>query len=106
MINSRNIQFTASPKNIFDETTCQRMVAARLDLPITQKLLSEKFLVNHSTLLGRSTSTEWYDLFINLSQIHYFYFYLGDDFVSNSDLKTACMILQKQIECINGNKET
>jgi hypothetical protein len=33
------------------------------------------------------------------------YFYLEEDFVSDSDLLIACTILQKQIDHIQGNKE-
>lgn len=33
------------PKNRYDESILTRMVAARLDLPITQKLLNEKFAI-------------------------------------------------------------
>jgi len=31
--------------------------------------------------------------------------YLEDDFVSDCDLFVACVILQKQIDYINGNKD-
>jgi hypothetical protein len=31
--------------------------------------------------------------------------FVEDDFVSDSDLHMACLILQKQIECIDGKKE-
>ena len=34
-----------------------------------------------------------------------FEFYLDDDFVSECDLYVACLILQKQIEHIDGKKE-
>ncbi|CAF3641548.1 unnamed protein product [Rotaria sp. Silwood1] len=88
IINKGNTQTMTMPKNIFDEHTCERMVAARLDLPVSQKLLSEKFSLS---IIRRC----WEDQ-LRLQ---------GDDFVSDNDLKIACTILQKQIECINGNKE-
>ncbi|CAF1437880.1 unnamed protein product [Rotaria sp. Silwood1] len=88
IINNGNIQTMTTPKNIFDEHTCGRMVAARLDLPISQKLLSQNFSLS---IIRRC----WEDQ-LRLK---------GDDFVSDNDLKIACTILQKQIECINGNKE-
>ncbi len=34
-----------------------------------------------------------------------FIFVLDDDFIDECDLFVACMILQKQIECIDGKKE-
>lgn len=33
------------------------------------------------------------------------YIYLDDDFASDCDLFIACVILQKQIDHINGNKD-
>jgi hypothetical protein len=35
----------------------------------------------------------------------FFIFVIGKDFVSDCDLLMACIIIQKQIEYINGNKE-
>lgn len=33
------------------------------------------------------------------------FLFVKEDFVGDTDLYMACLILQKQIECINGNKE-
>ncbi|UJR30930.1 hypothetical protein I4U23_018442 [Adineta vaga] len=70
-----------------DESTLSRLVAARLDLPISQTLLGEFKL----SIIKRC----WED---QLRLKH-------DDFVSDSDLRMACTILQKQISCIDGKKE-
>ncbi|CAF1059085.1 unnamed protein product [Adineta steineri] len=71
-----------------DENTLSRLVAARLDLPISQHLLSQNFKLS---VIKRC----WEDQ-LRLKQ---------DDFVSDTDLLIACIILQKQIIHINGNKE-
>ncbi|CAF1118142.1 unnamed protein product [Rotaria sordida] len=71
-----------------DESTLSRLVAARLDLPISQSLLNKNFKLS---IIKRC----WEDQ-LRLKQ---------DDFVSDSDLHVACIILQKQIEHIDGKKE-
>lgn len=71
-----------------DESTLSRLVAARLDLPISQRLLSLNFKLS---IIKRC----WED---QLRLKH-------DDFVSECDLFLACTILQKQIEHIDGKKE-
>ncbi|CAF2499447.1 unnamed protein product [Rotaria sp. Silwood2] len=71
-----------------DESTLSRLVAARLDLPISQSLLAKNFKLS---IIKRC----WEDQ-LRLKQ---------DDFVSDSDLHMACTILQKQIERIDGKKE-
>ncbi|CAF3665067.1 unnamed protein product [Rotaria socialis] len=71
-----------------DESTLSRLVAARLDLPISQRLLDKQFKLS---IIKRC----WED---QLRLKH-------DDFVTDSDLHTACMILQKQIAHIDGKKE-
>lgn len=71
-----------------DESTLSRLVAARLDLPISQRLLSLNFKLS---IIKRC----WED---QLRLKH-------DDFVSDCDLFIACTILQKQIEHIDGKKE-
>ncbi|CAF0969947.1 unnamed protein product [Adineta steineri] len=70
-----------------DESTLSRLVAARLDLPISQSLLKEFKL----SIIKRC----WEDQ-LRLKR---------DDFVTDSDLRMACKILQKQIEHIDGKKE-
>ncbi|CAF4085447.1 unnamed protein product [Rotaria sp. Silwood1] len=74
--------------SISDEDTLWQLVAARLDLPISQSLLSRNF---NLSIIKRC----WED---QLRLKH-------EDFVSDSDLLMACTILQKQIEYIDGNKE-
>ncbi|CAF3404171.1 unnamed protein product [Rotaria sp. Silwood1] len=71
-----------------DESTLSRLVAARLDLPISQRLSDQNFKLS---IVKRC----WED---QLTIKHY-------DFVSECDLYIACLILQKQIEHIDGKKE-
>ncbi|CAF0988621.1 unnamed protein product, partial [Rotaria sordida] len=73
---------------IADESTLSRYVAARLDLPVSQRLLDKPFKLS---IIKRC----WEDQ-LRLKQ---------DDFETDSDLLIACIILQKQIDCINGKKE-
>ncbi|CAF1264680.1 unnamed protein product [Didymodactylos carnosus] len=70
-----------------DENTLSRLVAARLDLPISQNLL-KKFKL--------SIIKRCYEDQLRLKH---------NDFVSDCDLLMACNILQKQIEHIDGKKE-
>ncbi|CAF4706377.1 unnamed protein product [Rotaria sp. Silwood1] len=79
--------FTGS-LNTQNESILSRMVAARLDLPISQRLLKENVKLS---IIKRC----WED------QLRI----KGDDFVSDADLIMACTILQKQIQCIDGKKE-
>ncbi|CAF3962783.1 unnamed protein product [Adineta steineri] len=72
---------------ITDENLLSRLVAARLDLPISQQLLNQNFKLS---IIKRC----WED---QLRLKH-------DDFVTDCDLHTACVILQKQIQYINGDK--
>ncbi|CAF3001899.1 unnamed protein product [Rotaria sp. Silwood2] len=71
-----------------DENTLSRFVAARLDLSMSQRLLDQYFKLS---IIKRC----WED---QLRIKH-------DDFVSDSDLYIACLILRKQIEHIDGKKE-
>ncbi|CAF3892703.1 unnamed protein product [Rotaria sordida] len=71
-----------------NENILSRLVAARLDLPISQRLLAQNFKLS---IIKRC----WED------QLRI----KDDDFVSDSDLITACTILQKQIQYIGGKKE-
>ncbi|CAF1122884.1 unnamed protein product [Adineta steineri] len=71
-----------------DESTLSRLVAARLDLSIPQRLLDQKFKLS---IIKRC----WEDQ-LRLKQ---------DDFESECDLYIACLIHQKQIEHIDGKKE-
>lgn len=58
-------------------------------------------------MLGGSITIETYDYsFLNpLANCWYSFFLLEDDFSDFCDLFLACIILQKQIECIDGKKE-
>ncbi|CAF3521454.1 unnamed protein product [Rotaria sordida] len=71
-----------------DDCTLSRLVAARLDLPMSQRLLDQNFKLS---IIKRC----WED------QLRI----KGTNFVSECDLYIACLILQKQIEHINGIKE-
>ncbi|CAF0754876.1 unnamed protein product [Adineta ricciae] len=70
-----------------NEALLSRLVAARLDLPITQRLISQNFKLS---IIKRC----WEDQ-LRLKR---------DDFVSDCDLYIACLVLQKQVEHIAGNK--
>ncbi|CAF4028337.1 unnamed protein product [Rotaria sp. Silwood1] len=71
-----------------DENTLSRFVAARLDLPISQSLLNRNFKLS---VIKRC----WEDQ-LRLKQ---------NDFATDCDLLIACIILQKQIDHINGRQE-
>ncbi|CAF1173065.1 unnamed protein product [Adineta steineri] len=73
---------------VSDEKTLAQMVAARLDLPISQQLLSQNFRLS---VIKRCWEEQ-----LRLKQ---------DDFTSDTDLLIACIVLQKQIIHIDGNKE-
>ncbi|CAF2615572.1 unnamed protein product [Rotaria sp. Silwood2] len=73
---------------ISDESTLSRYVAARVDLPISQRLLDQNFKLS---IIKRC----WEDQ-LRLKK---------EDFETDSDLWIACTILQKQIDFINGKKE-
>ncbi|CAF0798928.1 unnamed protein product, partial [Didymodactylos carnosus] len=79
--------FSSNLLSIPDESMLSRFVAARLDLPVSQRLL-HKFRL--------SIIKRCYEDQLRL---------MLDDFVSDSDLYMACLILQKQIEVIDGKKE-
>jgi len=83
-----NLPTTGRQLLIPDESTLSRLVAARLDLPISQRLLDQNFKLS---IIKRC----WEDQ-LRLKQ---------DDFVAEIDLYMACLILQKQIEHIDGKKE-
>ncbi|CAF1197190.1 unnamed protein product [Rotaria sp. Silwood1] len=85
-----NINVTANGGKLLirDECTLSRLVAARLDLSISQNLLDQNFKLS---IIKRC----WKD---QLRIKH-------DDFVSDCDLYIACLILRKQIEHIDGKKE-
>ncbi|CAF0949526.1 unnamed protein product [Adineta steineri] len=86
---STNVTTVSNSRQLLipDESTLSRLVAARLDLPISQSLLKEFKL----SIIKRC----WEDQ-LRLKR---------DDFLTDSDLRMACKILQKQIEHIDGKKE-
>lgn len=71
---------------IRDENTLDRLVAARLNLPISQRLLSRSF---NLSVIKRC----WEDQ-LRIKEV---------DFASEDDLHTACTILQRQITSIRGS---
>ncbi|CAF3902218.1 unnamed protein product [Rotaria sp. Silwood2] len=83
-----NVTANSGQLLIPDENTLSRLVAARLDLSMSQRLLDQYFKLS---IIKRC----WED---QLRIKH-------DDFVSDSDLYIACLILRKQIEHIDGKKE-
>ncbi|CAF1407773.1 unnamed protein product [Rotaria sordida] len=74
--------------SIPDESTLSTFVAARLDLPISRRLLDQNFKLS---IIKRC----WED------QLRI----KGDDFASDRDLYIACLIHQKQIEHIDDKKD-
>ncbi|CAF2402146.1 unnamed protein product [Rotaria sp. Silwood2] len=87
MLNT-NLTTNSSLLLIPDENTLSKLVAARLDLPMSQRLWDPNFKLS---IIKRC----WED---QLRIKH-------ADFVHEYDLYTACVILQKQIEHIDGKKE-
>ncbi|CAF0910069.1 unnamed protein product [Adineta steineri] len=84
----KNTPSIGNQLSIPDESTLSRLVAARIDLPISISLLKGNF---KASIVKRC----WEDQ-LRLKR---------DDFVSDYDLWISCTILQKQIEGINGKKE-
>jgi hypothetical protein len=77
-----------------------------LDLPISKSLLDRHFKLftikrSWEDQLELKSKLKNNLLFILYCFVHF----LGDDFVSDCDLHVACVILQKQIEYIDGEKE-
>jgi baculoviral IAP repeat-containing protein 7/8 len=85
-IQSRKKQLLVE-KNSFDKETLIRLVNARLDLPIVQRLRQQHKL----SIIKRCIESQ-----LKNHQ---------DDFASESDLIMACFILQKQIDIIQGKPE-
>lgn len=71
-----------------DDNLLSRLVAARLDLPVSQELLNKNVRLS---VIKRV----WED---QLRIKH-------DDFVADIDVHVACLILEKQIKIIDGNKD-
>jgi hypothetical protein len=92
---------------ITDEKLLSRLVAARIDLPISQRLLDQHFKLSvikrcwEDQLQFKREQTKK----IFICTLVCLYIYLEDDFISDCDLYIACLILQRQIEHINGNKD-
>lgn len=89
-----------------DEGQLDRLVAARLDLPISQMLLKKNFPLH---LLKRG----WEDQlrlkgYLRTIMILYFCFgsFLEEDFLSMADLRIACVILQKQSASIRDDPDS
>ncbi|CAF1298158.1 unnamed protein product [Adineta steineri] len=74
--------------NVSDESTLSRFVAARLDLPISQSLLSRNYKL--------SVIKRCYEDQLRIKH---------NDFSDDCDILIACMILQNQITYIGGKKE-
>jgi hypothetical protein len=88
-----------------DESTLSRFVAARLDLHISQRLLGQNYKLSiikrcfeDQLRLKRKYNSLYLIVLKTISM-------LDNDFADDCDLLMAAMILQKQIECINGKKE-
>jgi hypothetical protein len=84
-------------------------VAARLDLPVSQRLLNLSFKLSiikrcWEDQLRFKRKYKLLYLIIKKGNIS-FVSILDDDFVDDCDLLVAAIILQKQIEYIDGKKE-
>ncbi|CAF0849178.1 unnamed protein product [Rotaria sp. Silwood1] len=87
-IPNTNLTTKSQQISTLDDRTLSRLVADRLDLTISKRLLNQNFKLS---IIKRCWE--------NQLKIK------GDDFVSEYDLYIACLILQKQIEQINTKKE-
>ncbi|CAF3583567.1 unnamed protein product [Rotaria sp. Silwood1] len=87
-LSNTNVTSYSQQLLIPNESILSRFVTARLDLPMSQDLLNQNFKI---FIIKQC----WED---QLRIKH-------EDFVSKYDLFIACVILQKQIEHINGGKE-
>ncbi|CAF0794953.1 unnamed protein product [Rotaria sp. Silwood1] len=87
-IPNTNLTTKSQQISTLNDRTLSRLVAARLDLTISKRLLDQNFKLS---IIKRCWE--------NQLKIK------GDDFVSEYDLYIACLILQKQIEQINTKKE-
>ncbi len=94
-----------------DESTLSRLVAARLDLPISQRLLDKNFKLSIITRcwedqlrLKRKLQKFYYKIVLS-NYLLCLSFYLEEDFATDFDLYMACLILQRQIKHIDGKLE-
>ncbi|CAF4186822.1 unnamed protein product [Adineta steineri] len=85
---SNNSSGNRGQLNVSDESTLSRFVAARLDLPISQSLLSRNYKL--------SVIKRCYEDQLRIKH---------NDFSDDCDILIACMILQNQITYIGGKKE-
>ncbi|CAF1023344.1 unnamed protein product [Didymodactylos carnosus] len=85
--NSTHSETNSSQTQIPDDVLLSKLVAARLDLPVAQRLM-DKFRM--------SIIKRCYEDQLRLKL---------DDFSTDSDLYLACLILQKQIEIIDGKRD-
>jgi len=92
--------------NIPDDDTLSSLVAARLDLPISQYLLRINFKRStiercwEDQLRLKSTNKDMFFFFLCI-----FFIYLEKDFDTDCDLRIACEIREKQIELIDKQKK-
>jgi hypothetical protein len=75
------------PENKITQAELSRIVAARIDLPVVERLRSKYQM----SIIKRCIEDQW--------RIK------NDDFKSDADLNMACLILQKQIDIIKGCKD-
>ncbi len=104
-----NVSAGRGQLNIPDESSLSRYVAARLDLPVSQRLLNLSFKLSiikrcWEDQLRFKRKYKLLYLIIKKGNIS-FVSILDDDFVDDCDLLVAAIILQKQIEYIDGKKE-
>ncbi|CAF4390461.1 unnamed protein product, partial [Adineta steineri] len=87
----RNLQESTNGENSqyipWTNDEIDRMVKARLDLPVVEKLRQE----GYSMALIRKV----YEMQLRFKK---------DDFKTDVDLRVACLILDKQVKLINGNE--
>ena len=88
-----------------DESTLTRFVAARLDLPVSQQLLSKDLKLSIIKRCWEDQLRIKRKLNVKKNFSSHSFHYLGDDFQYDVDLYMACTILKKQIEHIDGKRD-
>lgn len=97
----------ANGRNLFvsDEASLTRLVAERLDWPISQHLLDQGFKLSYIKRCWNDQLRLKREL-KNILLITNSYFHpIDEDFASAHDLLLAYIILRKQIDYIGGNQE-
>ncbi|CAF1315026.1 unnamed protein product [Didymodactylos carnosus] len=90
---SKSQQQSTINTNTWSVEEIDRMVSARLDLPIVEKLRNEGYTISIINSL------------IIVYLIYSYMYFIEDDFKTDTDLRIACYVLNKQVQLINGNED-